>query len=101
MVVGGPLTQVLDAFTSGASSLAEIEARTGLSRGIVEASVDHLVRLGRLEAKELAMGCPSGGCGSCASATIDGAPGCGASSPSPVRNGPVLVALTLAHVPKP
>lgn len=100
-MVGGPLTAVLDAFESGASSLAEIESRTGLSHGIVEASVDHLVRLGHLEAKELAMGCPSGGCGSCASATVDGAPGCGASAPSPSRQGPVLVALTLRRAAKP
>lgn len=95
MVVAGPLTRVLGAFTSGAGTLAEIEARTGLSRDVVAASVEHLVRLGRLEARELAVGCPTGGCVSCASGTPDGEPGCGAAKPSSARTGPVLVALTL------
>ena len=93
--MSGPLTQVLAAFEGGASSLAEVGARTGLGADVVAASVDHLVRLGRLDARELAMGCPSGGCGTCASGTADAAPGCGAAGPSPGRLGPVLVALTL------
>ncbi len=100
-MVGGPLTQVLDAFEQGASSLADIASRTGLNAGMVEASVDHLVRLGRVEAKEMAMGCPSGGCGTCASASPEGTPGCGASAPSPSREGPVLVALTLKRAQQP
>lgn len=93
--MSGPLSAVLAAFASGAGTLGEVEASTGLSREIVGASVDHLVRLGRLEAKELAMGCPSGGCGSCASATPEATPGCGAAAPTPGRRGPVLVALSL------
>ena len=47
------------------------------------------------EAKELAMGCPGGGCGSCASGLADGSAGCGASGPSATRSGPVLVQLSL------
>jgi len=93
--VSGPLTRVLDAFEAGASSLAEVQASTGLSRDVVDASVDHLIRLGRLDARELAMGCPSGGCGGCASGTTEGTAGCGAPGPSFGRHGPALVALTL------
>lgn len=94
MVVNGPLAQVLEAFRGGAATLADVGRSTGLSRDVVAASVDHLVRLRYLDAKQLAMGCPSSGCGGCASAT-DGAPGCGASAPSSGRRGPVLVALSL------
>ncbi|WP_052462602.1 FeoC-like transcriptional regulator [Nigerium massiliense] len=93
--MSGPLHQVLDAFEAGVSSKAEIAQRTGLSADVVDASVDHLVRMGRIEARELAMGCPGGGCSSCASGTADGAPGCGASGPSAKRSGPALVTLTL------
>lgn len=92
--MSGPLASVLSAFEGGAGTLAEVAARTGLAADVVSAAVDHLVRLGRLDAKELAMGCPSGGCGSCASASAEGTPGCGADAPNPGRRGPVLVALT-------
>lgn len=90
----GPLRRVLAAFEDGAGSLDQVAATTGLSRETVSAAVDHLVRLGRIDAKQLSMGCPSGGCGSCASGT-NGAPGCGAAGPSSERRGPVLVTLTL------
>lgn len=90
-----PLHAILAAFEGGVSSLAEIQLRTSLSPDVVRAGVDHLVRMGRLEAKEMANGCPSGGCGSCASGTHDGAAGCGAPGPNPGRTGPVLVALSL------
>lgn len=93
--MSGPLTRVLDAISAGAGTLASIGDATGLSRDVVDASVRHLVRLGRLEASELSMGCPGGGCGSCASATPHGDAGCGASGPSDARRGPALVALTL------
>ncbi len=90
-----PLTDVLDAFRDGAHSLDDISRRTGLSRDTVDGVVDQLVRMGRLEAKELAMGCPSGGCGSCASGHDDGSAGCGSAGPSSGRTGPVLVTLRL------
>ena len=93
--MSGPLTQILEAFGAGATSLAEVARRTGLTDDVVRAGVDHLVRIGRLQASELAQGCPGGGCGSCASATAAGEPGCGAAGPSPSRGGPVLVALSL------
>lgn len=91
----GPLSSVLAAFESGASTLDDVAQRTGLSRELVDGAVDHLVRTGRIDAKELSMGCPSSGCGSCASATAEGAPGCGAAGPSTTRRGPVLVTLSL------
>lgn len=93
--MSGPLTSVLGAFEAGAGTLAEVASRTGLSPDIVAASVEQLTRMGRLEARELAMGCPASGCGGCASGTLDGAPGCGATRPDPGRRGPALVALTL------
>lgn len=89
-----PLHAVLAAFDEGATSLADIARRTALSPDVVRAAVDHLVRTGRLEAKHMAQGCPSGGCGTCASGTSDGRAGCGSEGPSAARTGPVLVALS-------
>ncbi len=92
--MSGPLTLVLDAFATGAGSLAVVEASTGLPRDVVEASVSHLLRTGRLEATELAVGCPVSGCGSCAAAAMDGTP-CATGGPGPGRRGRTLVALRL------
>jgi hypothetical protein len=89
-----PLRSVLTAFESGARSRGEVCDRTGLRRDIVDAAIGHLLRMGRLDAHELAVGCPDGGCGSCASGAGD-APGCGAPGPSTRRSGPVLVALSV------
>ncbi len=94
-----PLNAVLRAFDQGASSLDEIALLASLSRDVVEASVDHLRRIGRIKALELSMGCPAGGCGSCASGHADGTGGCGAAAPSPLRRGPVLVQLSLVRRP--
>lgn len=99
----GPLRAVLDAFREGAVSVAEVRRRTGLGDDVVDAAIDHLIRLGELDASYLAMGCPEAGCGSCASGVSDPGdstgtgvrPGCGAASPAAGRRGPVLVALTL------
>ncbi len=90
-----PVSAVLEAFEAGAHSLDEIAGRCGLSRDVVDGAVDQLVRMGRLESKELALGCPSAGCGSCASGSSDGTAGCGATTPSAARTGPVLVTLRL------
>lgn len=89
-----PLRAVLDAFAAGAHTRAELARATGLRPDVVDAALDHLVRMGRVQAKELSTGCPTGGCGSCASGNA-GAPGCGAPGPSPQRRGPALVQLTL------
>ncbi|RBY82058.1 hypothetical protein DQ238_05480 [Geodermatophilus sp. TF02-6] len=90
----GPLRSVLTAFESGARSRTEVCARTGLRRDVVDAAVEHLLRMGRLDARELTVGCPDGGCGSCASGVGD-RPGCGAAGPSARRSGPVLVSLSV------
>lgn len=89
-----PLRSVLAAFEDGARSRTDVAASTGLRRDVVDAAIEHLLRMGRLDAKELAVGCPDGGCGSCASGHGD-APGCGASGPSARRSGPVLVTLSV------
>jgi ferredoxin len=85
---------VLAAFDDGARSLDEVGERTGLTRTVVRAAVEHLVRAGRLETRELTIGCPSGGCGTCASALGDGTPGCGADGPGRRRPGPALVTIS-------
>lgn len=89
-----PLQSVLDAFDTGVRSRADLVRATGLSPDVLDAAVDHLVRVGRLEARVLSSGCPTGGCGSCASGDGD-APGRTAPGPSPQRRGPVLVQLSL------
>lgn len=91
----GPLGQVLAALDAGAHSLAEVSGRTGLSRDVVDASVDHLVRVGRLEARTLTTGCPDAGCGSCASGCTDGSAGCGAAGPGRPRSDPTLVTISV------
>jgi hypothetical protein len=89
-----PLASVLAAFERGATSLSDVAHTTGLDRDVVDAAVEHLVRMGRLHAGTLSTGCPTGGCGSCASGDDD-APGCGSTGPSDARTGPVLVTLSL------
>jgi hypothetical protein len=92
--VSSPLRSVLGAFEDGARSRAEVGIRTGLRRDVVDAAIEHLLRMGRLDARELTVGCPDGGCGTCASG-VGEAPGCGAASPSARRSGPVLVSLSV------
>lgn len=101
---GGPLRAVLAAVDGGAGTLTELSRRTGLDREMVSAAVEHLERAGQLTATVLAAGCPSGGCGSCATAQVDGpggsaAPGCGSAAPDPGRRGPVLVAFSRVRPP--
>jgi hypothetical protein len=91
----GPLSAVLEAFRDGVRSFDDVAARCDLSVDVVRACVDHLVRIGRLEATELAVGCPTGGCGSCALSRADGTAGCGATGPSDTRTGAVAVAISL------
>jgi hypothetical protein len=70
--------------------------RSGLEESVLRAAVDHLVRSGRIESRELSMGCPESGCGGCASASDAGTPGCGLSAPVPGRRAG-LVTLTLSR----
>lgn len=97
--MSSPLRSVLTAFEDGARSRTDVVTRTGLRRDVVDAAIDHLLRIGRLDARELTSGCPGGGCGSCASGVGD-TPGCGASGPSAARSGPVLVSLTVRRRPE-
>jgi hypothetical protein len=90
--VSTPLRDVLTAVETGTGTLHDVSRRTGLTEDVVRAAVDHLVRMGRIEADRLTVGCADGGCGACPSG-VDGAPGCG--SPGPSAGGPVLVALTV------
>jgi hypothetical protein len=92
--MSSPLRSVLGAFEGGARSRADVCTTTGLRRDVVDAAIEHLLRLGRLDAAELTVGCPDGGCGSCASGAGN-APGCGAPGPSIRRSGPVLVTLSV------
>jgi len=94
--MSGPLSAVLSELEAGTPTLAEIVRRSGLEESMVRAAVDHLVRSGRVQSRELSMGCPASGCGGCASASDDGAPDCGLPSPVPGRRAG-LVTLTLAR----
>jgi bacterioferritin-associated ferredoxin len=82
--VTSPLRQVLAEIRSGrASSIAEVADRVGVSRDEASAMVDHWVRKGRLDVRDLGDACGGGGCGSCSSGH-DGAPGCGSGPQRPV-----------------
>lgn len=79
------MRQVLDAITAGATGRRAICASTGLSPDMVEAALDQLERMDVLEREEVGSACPSGGCGSCGSASSCVAPAAG--------RGPVLLTL--------
>ena len=79
--MSGPLTRIIEAFGQGVTTVDDLARQTGMPLEIARASVEHLVRMGRIEARELALGCPSSGCGGCASALGDGTPGCGLPEP--------------------
>ena len=78
---------MLAAIDAGAGDREHVVAATGLGRDVVDASLDHLVRIGRLSKETLSLGCPPAGCGGCASPT-----GHGCATPV---SGPTLVALTV------
>lgn len=96
-----PLTAVLAAVEEGVRSLDEVAERTGLSRSTVEAAVEQLGRMGRLDVHTLSIGCPDGGCGGCAAADHStgaagpAAPGCGATGATPARRGSAIVMIGL------
>ncbi len=94
--VRGPLTRVLAEVEAGTPTVAEIARRCELDEAVARAAIDHLVRAGRVEARELSIGCPPSGCGGCASASAEGTPGCGLPAPVPGRR-PGLVTLTLGR----
>ncbi len=93
--MSGPLSTVLAELAAGTPTVAEMVRRSGLDESVLRAAIDHLVREGRVDARELSMGCPDSGCGGCASATAAGTPGCGLAAPVPGRRaGLVTLALT-------
>lgn len=93
----GPLSLVLAEIEAGTPTLAEMARHSGLDEAVVRAAVDHLVRSGRLESRELAIGCPPSGCGGCALAADDKTPGCGKSAAAPGGRRPTLVTLSLSR----
>jgi hypothetical protein len=82
--------QVLDEIAAGTPTVAAIAQRTGLDRGLVELAVGRLAAAGRLDVEPLAVGCPSGGCGTCPSG-VQGTPGCGLTPLD--RRGGILITL--------
>ena len=70
---GGRLSDVLAAVEGGATTRAEVARRCGLAPEVAEVALEQLVRLGRVRPLPLLSACPSGGCGSCATACV--APG--------------------------
>jgi hypothetical protein len=64
--VSAPVSLVLDASRRGATTRSQLAARTGLDPLVVDASVDHLLRLGLLASPVLQSGCAAGGCHGCA-----------------------------------
>lgn len=67
--MSAPVSLILDATRRGATTRAQIAARTGLDPLVVDASVDHLLRLGLVASPALRSGCAAGGCGGCAAAS--------------------------------
>lgn len=80
------VTSVRGALAAGASTRKEIAAVTGLDSGLVDATVDVLLRTGALDVHELKFECGAGGCRNCAQDA-----GC---TPRPQVAGPVPVPLT-------
>ncbi|WP_425308383.1 hypothetical protein AADG42_06365 [Ammonicoccus fulvus] len=99
MSTPGPLSAVLNSLAGGATSLGAVAEETGLSRDTVDLAVERLIAMGRLDATTLGSGCPTDGCGGCASGTSDGQAGCGATGPSVTRVGPVPIALSVRRTP--
>ncbi len=91
----GPLSVVLHEMESGTATVADMAKHSGLAESVVRAAVDHLVRAGRIDSRELSMGCPPSGCGGCASASPDG--GCERPSTPIAGRRPGLVTLTLSR----
>ncbi len=79
---------VLTAIESGASTRSAVARRTELPDDVVDAIIDHLVRIGSLAASALDAACGPAGCGGCTSAGTS----CG-----PVRRS-LPVVLTLRSV---
>ncbi len=88
----GPLRGVLAALELGRHTRADLARATGLSPDVVDAALEHLVRIGRVRAEHLGAACPSSGCGGCVSGRADASAGCGAPGPASSR-GPIALTL--------
>lgn len=62
---GGPLAAVLRELEKGTPTIIEMARNAGIAEDMVRASLDHLVRTGRVHVRELPIGCPATGCGGC------------------------------------
>lgn len=69
---------------SGAHQRSDVVRETGLPADVVDAAIDHLVRIGRLTAQPLSSGCPAGGCSGCGSPSGHGCSDAAARTPGPV-----------------
>lgn len=58
------MAQVREALDTGARTRREVVAMTGLDAGVVDATVDLLIRAGAIDVHRLT--CGTGGCGTCA-----------------------------------
>jgi hypothetical protein len=96
VAAASPLRAVLAEIVAGAPTLDHVARRTGLGRDVVSAAVEHLVRLGRVDAEALSGHCPRDGCGGCGGC---GVPSCCGAVGMPVVAGgrPVLVALRVSR----
>ncbi len=90
----GPLSLVLAEVEAGTPTLTQMARNCGLDEEVVRAAVEHLVRAGRIETRELSVGCPPSGCGGCPLAAEG--EGCGRPDVLQGRR-PGLVLLSLAR----
>ncbi|MGW1076288.1 FeoC-like transcriptional regulator [Streptomyces sp. NPDC002537] len=91
-----PLRQVLAAVreANGSVRLDDIARRLGLAPDEVASMVDYWVHRGELTREEVGGGCPSGGCGGCASVSS-----CGTGTSLRKRKGPLLLTIRPARRP--
>jgi hypothetical protein len=69
-----PLRALLEQVEHGTPTVSEMARNTGIGEDLVRAGLAHLLRTGRLQAQELPIGCPPGGCGACVAAESCEAP---------------------------
>lgn len=67
--VKGPLQAVLTQIAQGTPTLALMARNTGLPADVLRAALDHLIRIGRVDAESLG-GCAGDGCAGCALSAV-------------------------------
>jgi hypothetical protein len=68
-MVKSPLRAVLTQIAQGTPTLAAMARNTGLSPDVLRAALDHLIRIGRVDAQALG-GCAGEGCSGCALSAV-------------------------------